>query len=164
MLLSPTDVILSEQQNVTNNPVTYKIVGDNIDVSVCPRFLRVKKFMKKLLHMFHYYAAADRIDLSGLCDDRKHQCLPSPDSVALSFLPTVDDDAALRDNISVWIARILIKHMPFMEMSFGDITPMHIQHPFSKEMSKRSEVVSFFCTNVKFQLKIIGFSWSFTQG
>ena len=149
--MSPTDVILSQQQNVTNNPVTYKIVGDNIDVSVCPRFLRVKKFKKKSLHMFHYYAAADRINLSGLCDDRKHQCLPSPDSMALSFLPSVDDDAALRDNISVLIARILIKHMPFMKMSFGDITLMHIKHPFSKE-------------NVKFQVKIIGFSWSFTQG
>ena len=141
-----------------------KLLVDNIDVSVCPRFLRVKKFKKKSLHMFHYYAAADRIDLSGLCDNRKYQCLPSPDSMALSFLPSVDDDAALRDNISVLIARILIKHMPFMKMSFGDVTAMHIQHPFSKEMSKRSEVVSFPCTNVKFQLKIIGFSWSFTQG
>ena len=60
--------------------------------------------------MFHYYTAADRIDLSGLCDDRKHQCLPSPDSMALSFLPSVDDDVALRDNILVLIARILIKH------------------------------------------------------
>ena len=103
--------------------------------------------------MFHYYTAADRIDLSGLCDDRKHQCLPSPDSMALSFLPSVDDDAALRDNISVLIARILIKHMPFMKMSFGDITPSTSNILSVKKYQKDLKWLVFLVQMSNFNLK-----------
>ena len=51
---------------------TYKIVGDNLDLNVRPRFMRVNKHHPKSLHLFHSYAVADRINMSGFTDDPEH--------------------------------------------------------------------------------------------
>lgn len=50
-----------------SNWVSFKIVGDNIDKNVQPRFMRVDAPTRSL-HYFHAYAVKDRVDLSSFSD------------------------------------------------------------------------------------------------
>ena len=50
------------------------------------------------LHYFHSYAALDRIDVSDLSDEIVPGCLPNPDDIARSLLPTADDDVILKQH------------------------------------------------------------------
>ena len=122
--------------------VTYKIVGDNIDKNVSPKYMRAQKFRTVSHHMFHSFAVADRIDTSLLNDELESLCLQSPETVAKSFLPSMEDDVVLKRNIQILISRILIKHFSFFELCFKDLVPHHIHHKFHQEMSRKSEVVS----------------------
>ena len=55
------------QVSSTNKPVPklYKIVGDNRDKNIKPRYMRTN-YKVKSLHYYHYYAVLDRIDVSEL--------------------------------------------------------------------------------------------------
>ena len=70
---------------------TFKLCGDNIDKSVKRRYMRCDKGNQSL-HYFHFYAALDRIDLSGLSDEILPGCLPDPEEIASSLLSSVLDD------------------------------------------------------------------------
>ena len=97
---------------------TYKIVGDNLDKNIRPRFMRIGKYHSQPLHLFHSFAVLDRIDMTNLSDACEHTCLPS---MAESLLPSTEDDQILMNNFSVLISRILVKHMSFFENTFSDI-------------------------------------------
>jgi L1 cell adhesion molecule like protein len=135
--ISPEPV---SEPSATNAILSYKITGDNLDLNVRPRFMRLKRYQTQSLHLFHSYAVKDRIDTSGMDDVNEHLCLPSPEILVKSLLPTREDDDALRENIEVLIARTLVQHLNFFETSFKDIVPCHIPHSYEAEMSKKSEV------------------------
>ena len=61
-----------------------------------------------------------------------------------AILPTTADDAALKKNFTVHISRVISKNMVFFNTGFSDVIDWHIYHPFYKENSKKSEVVSYF--------------------
>lgn len=58
----------------TNASPSYKITGDNLDLNVRPRFMRIKRYQMQSLHLFCSYAVADRIDTSGMDDLNEHLC------------------------------------------------------------------------------------------
>lgn len=116
----------------------YKIVGDNIDKVVKPRYMRVDH-QSKSLHYFHSYAVRDRIDFSQLSDEC---CLVDPDDIDVSsVLPTSSAQEAIKENFGILVARILKKHMPFFSR-YASALERHIPHEYSKELSAKSEVVS----------------------
>ena len=47
----------------------FRIIGDNIDKNVKPRFYRMESQVRSL-HYYHSYALLDRIDLSAASDSR----------------------------------------------------------------------------------------------
>ena len=48
------------------------------------------------LHYFHYYAVLNWIDFSGIPDVHPHTCHNSPQQIAVSLLPSADDDSILK--------------------------------------------------------------------
>ena len=113
--------------NLTSGPVSYKIVGDNIDVRITPRYMRTDNKVKSL-HYYQSYAVQDRIKLDNLFSERLPSCLPPPDDVAKSLLPTSSDDDNFIKNIKILFSRVLIETLPWFNNSFSDLVIRNIQH------------------------------------
>ena len=117
-----------------------KLVADNIDKTVKPRFMRVNK-RNVSMHFMHVYAVQDRISLEKLSETPP----PVPIEPALNeILPSKSDDLELSKLFGIHVSRILATHMPFFLEIFKDAVSWHICHEFSEEMSKKSEVVSLY--------------------
>lgn len=94
------------------------------------------------IHYFHSYAVADRVDFSSLSENVIPTHQRDKKQVALSLLPSPEDDAALRDSIIILISRILFENLQFFKVAFEGVVEWHIKHEYYKEMSKKSIVVS----------------------
>ena len=116
----------------------YKIVGDNVDGKIKPRFMRSDNQSREF-HYFHQYGIRDRIDFSHLSETP-----PSidPDAPLNQLIPTTEDDKALLANFRVLVTRTLVQHLHFFYSNFRDVIASHIPHEYSKEMAKKSEIVS----------------------
>ena len=123
----------------------FKIVGDNIDKMIKPRYMRSDR-KNQSLHYFHMYAVRDRINLSDSCENQR----PAPKNPPLEeLLPSPDDCKQLHSNKEILVTQILARHMSFIAENFGDVVIHHISHPYSKEMSQKSEVVSLSNTEMQ---------------
>ena len=119
---------------------TFKLVGDNIDKSVKPRFMR-SDHQTRLLHYFHHFAVKDRVDMHSFSETPPP--LPSSDVLTLAqgILPSSLDNKTLKENLAVHISCILTSHMLFFADSQNTVT-RYIPHKYSKEMAQKSTVVS----------------------
>lgn len=111
-------------------------MGDNIDKYVKPRDMRLDA-QAKSLNFFN--AVKGRLDVSGVEDNPSLPDLTSFKQEKL--LPATTDDAAMKSNFVVLVARILRKHMPFFK-KFAVGMLSHIKHQHYLEASQKSEVVS----------------------
>ena len=118
-------------------PAGMKLVIDNIDSTVKPRYQRIDS-QSKSLHYVQVYTVKDRIDFSQLSTSP-----PPPGRSIYDILPTTLDYQVLKENFTILVARILVEHIPYFREDFKGLVPSHISHPYSSEMAKRSEVVSF---------------------
>ena len=116
----------------------FKIVGDNIDKTVRPRFMRSDSQVKSL-HYFQSYAVRDRINLTNVSDSPP---LPSNDPDLLSLLPSSNDITTIQHLFEIHVARIVIEHIPFMKSAFSDVVDWHIHHEYYEEMETKSDIVS----------------------
>ena len=57
------------------------------------------------------------------------------------ILPSKDGQRKLLGNYCVLFFRVICEHIPFFQ-KFTDCVLSHINHPYSKEMSQKSEVIS----------------------
>ena len=57
------------------------------------------------------------------------------------LLPSENDSKSIHDNFNTHVARILVNNLPAMKLAFDDLVDWHIQHPHSREMRQKSEVV-----------------------
>ena len=121
---------------------SFKIVIDNIDMSVKSRFMRVDTYRNKSLHYVNSYAVLGRINFSELPDVHPHTCSNRPDKNALLLLPSVDDDKSMRRLFMTHVARVLVTNIKYFKLSFDDIVEWHITHSYHEEMSAKSTVVS----------------------
>lgn len=124
----------------------FKVVGDNIDKTIKPRYMRESTgHGSQSLHYFHSYAVKDRVNLSSSSDlppkapvewtTEKYQ------SVCRKILPTSEDQRYLQDNFVQIMTRVVISRIPFFQQ-FDGIALKHIPHAYSQEMAQKSEVVS----------------------
>ena len=102
-----------DDHSTSSSHFGYKLVGDNIDLTVSTRYMRLEKYRDQSLHFFHCCAVLDRINLDNLSLLLPSTCNPSPMDMALSLLPSKDHDAILCNNIATLISRILVTHMQF---------------------------------------------------
>ena len=108
----------------TTTTTTYSIVGDNLDKTIRPRYMRIDSG-NKLLHYFHHIAIADRIDVSNLSITPPAPPTMPHKKCATSLLPSTDDDKALEQNMTTLVSRIIVNHMwnlsssPFLMLLTG---------------------------------------------
>lgn len=114
----------------------FKLVMDNIDSTVRPRYMR-EDAQNQSLHYVQVYAVKDRIDYSSIPD-------PAPSSTRNIFNIIPSSDAQLKKNLAILVARILVEYIQFFNKDFRDLVTTHILHKYSYQMSQKSEVVSFF--------------------
>lgn len=117
----------------------FKIVGDNLDKYVKPRFMRINK-QSQSLNYFNSYAVKDRIDLTSFSNFKPFIDI---DVNVADLLPSSDVHSQVVKNMAVLVARILVDNMAVFKFYFGDVVERHILHKYSDEMSKKSEVVRF---------------------
>ncbi len=113
----------------------YKLVFDNIDKNVKPRYMRCDA-QTQSLHYVQVYGVKDRIDYSSFTSEQKTEI------EVFSILPNSEDYDAVKKIFTVLISRIMHKHLAFFGDDFKKLIPQHIRHEYSAEMSTKSEVVS----------------------
>ena len=119
---------------------SYILVGDNVDFSVTPTYMR-SDMQKRLLHYFQFCAVKDRLDLSSLSSAMKTN-RPTLDDVMSAVKVSAEEKKSLLSNYVTLIPRILADNMAYFHLTFSDLITPHIPHEFSQEMSQQSEVVS----------------------
>ena len=137
-------VVTSPSLGVPSPKRGYKLVGDNLDIGVKMRYMRLERYRNKSHHYFHCYAVQNRIDHSDKPDVHPDTCLPSPLHTASTLLPSLADDEMLRNDLVTYVSRILTEHMPFFKHTFEDVVEWHIQHRYYKQMSDKSVVVCLY--------------------
>ena len=131
---------LSTDSNPDAKMYGMKLVADNIDKTVKPRYMRIDK-RNSSMHFMHVYAVRDRISMHNISETPPEV----PDKPALEdVLPSKEDDCELLKVFGIHVSRILSTYMPFFRENFRDVVTWHISHKFSEEMSKKSDVVSVY--------------------
>lgn len=143
---TPQSQFRSSQHSTSAEWCGFKVVGDNIDKTIKPRYMRESTgHGSQSLHYFHSYAVKDRVNLSNCSDlptkapvewtTEKYQ------SVCRKILPTKEDQLYVQDNFVHIMTRVIVNRVPFFQQ-FHSIALKHIPHAFSQEMAQKSEVVS----------------------
>ena len=126
----------------------YKLVGDNLDKNVKPRYRRIDH-QTLSLHFFHCYAVKDRIDLSHVSDDPNPFLFkPISELEVEQLLPSASDSQAIMQNFGILVSRVLVEELPYFNTTFEDVVEKHIKHLYYEEMSKKSETVSMLQKNI----------------
>ena len=125
-----------------------KLILDNIDSNVRPRFMTSEK-QTQSLHYIQMYAVLDRTDTTQLSDVTPTRSQSSIAEVIKTILPSPEDNQTMANYFSTLIGRVLVTHMPYFNTTFGDVVEWHIPHQFMKEMPKPSTVVSNIFTRFK---------------
>ena len=112
----------------------YKLVFDNIDKNIKPRFMRSDS-QTVSLHYVQAYGVKDRINFSSYGCERPTQ------SNLYTVLPDTADYELLKRNFQGLISRMIVAHIPFFKEYFKKSLVLHIPHKYSAEMCKKSEVV-----------------------
>lgn len=108
---------------------------------VKPRYMREDK-QAQMMNNFHLYGVKAR---ALTPEAARSDTQPSyGELLCLSLndiLPSTDDQRKLLDNYCVLFARVICEHIPFFR-KFEKCVPSHINHPYTQQMSQKSEVVS----------------------
>ena len=126
----------------SNSWTGYKIVGDNLDKNIKPRYKRIDH-QTQSLHFFHHFAVKDRIDLSSVSDDPSPYIdVPVSDLPIDALLPSVPDHQTLMHNFAILVSRVLVAELSYFQTTFDDVVVPHITHQYYNDMSKKSETVN----------------------
>jgi len=124
-----------ETSDILSINAGYKIVFDNIDKNVRPRFMR-SEHQTRSLHFVHSFAVKDRIAFSQFSSK-------TPTEVnVFDILPDDNDYKSLKSDFAVLVSRMIVEYMPFFSADYKGISSKYIPHKYSKQMSSKSEVVS----------------------
>lgn len=113
----------------------YKLVFDNIDKNIKPRYMRSDS-QTLSLHYVQMYGVKDRVDYST------YSSLKQTEANLYSILPGLNDYELIKNDFVVVVSRIIQDNLAFFGDDFKNLVVQHIPHKYSKEMSTKSEVVS----------------------
>jgi len=72
------------------------------------------------LHFFHFYAVKDQVDFSDMGEEPIQCQQVSMEQVALSLLPSPEDDIAIRI-ICIMISRVLFNNLPYFKHTIDGV-------------------------------------------
>ena len=107
------------------HPLSFSMLGDNLDQNVKARCIISDSHQNKSLHFFHLCAVRDRIDFSKLPNHHMIGCLNSPHNHVKELLPTAADYSALHKNFFMSLSHLLNNNMEFLKFSFDGIVRFH---------------------------------------
>ena len=113
----------------------YKLVFDNIDKTIKPRFM-TQESQTTTIHYVQAYAVKDRIDYSSIDDEQKSE------TNLYTILPDSEDYCLLKERFVVHVSRVITTYLDFFREDFKGLTQRHIPHRYSTEMCRKSEIVS----------------------
>ena len=117
----------------------YQLVGDNVDIRVSAR-QSTAKYQGSDYHMFDTLAIKNRVSPWHLSDEAP---ISDPEVISTKeFLPSIEDDRLLREEIGILTGRVIAEHFPHLAFIKQHI-PEHIPHEYSVQARKKSEVVSW---------------------
>ena len=121
----------------------YILQGDNYyDTTVHLRDMHEDN-QNKSLHYFNTYAVKDKPKFYKMHSTDNSLPADIESAPKSTFLPTMVDCKAIRDNYTVLIAslRVLTEYLTFLH-PLKQCVPSHILHEYSSFMSQKSEIVS----------------------
>ena len=134
--------------NVEHQWNGFKIIGDNLDQMVRPRYMSQNR-QSCSLNYFNSYAVKDRIDLSS---HPNFKPFLETDVDYDEILPSTAVHDSLMCNLVILVSRILIDILAAFKFYFEDAVIRLINHPHSADMSKKSEVVCFIAIIMHYNL------------
>ena len=144
----PTKESPAIKEDTSSSPVSswngFKLVGDNLDKTVKPRYMRMNR-QNRSLNYFHAFAVKDRIDLSSFSSYVPYTNIGVN---TIDLLPSEEVHSQLMKNLSVLVSRILVDNMPVFKFYFEDAVQRHLNHEYSSEMSRKSDVVSMITLHI----------------
>ena len=141
-------------------PCTYVIVGDNLDKTISPRYMR-SDHQKQSIHYFHMYASLDRVNAIDLPAD--HPVGDISTTPLTEFLPSPADCKVLLENYAVFLGHVVVKKLLFF-IVFEDCVGSHVTHKHSEVMKQKSVIVSRFklqIVNMLLSISIWGLEYTF---
>lgn len=129
------------EDNVASPWNGFRVVGDNLDKTVRPHYMRVDHKTDSL-HFFYMFAVRDCVNLSEVPDTPSSFVDVPVHQLPLDvLLPSSSDYQNLLNNFSVLISRVLVSHLVYFSNTFDGVVTRHISHEHTKEMSTKSETV-----------------------
>ena len=126
-----------KQKLVENQPSSFNIVLDNVDLKVLASNMTSDE-QNKDFHWCNHNAYMDRVNAAHLADISPIADLQDvPNS---SFLPSITDQNLLLSDFTVLVGRVLVENFSAFEI-FKDVIPLHMKHKYSEEMKKKTETV-----------------------
>ncbi|XP_062600399.1 uncharacterized protein LOC134262037 [Saccostrea cucullata] len=115
--------------------IKYQLVGDNWDKNILPSF-RTSQQTTTSLHLFNTIAVVDRVvpvpyDVPNMD--------ANSDIDADRFVPSVEEQKLLMDELVFIVASSVISNVPQMRDIFGKIYPKHLHHEFSDQAGEKTK-------------------------
>lgn len=117
--------------------IIFKFWSDNVDKKRNVRDVR-SDHQGDMLHMYSILAGKSRtpeksLSRTGVVASLKSQC-------SFSYLPSREDAQIVKNNLVTLVSQILTQYIQGMSC-LSKFVPQHIMHKYSKEMSRKSEVI-----------------------
>ena len=126
---------IKNHEDSVNNPIPpFEVIGDNLDFTIAPTQM-TKERQRKSIHWFMNIVVEKRV-VSDLPNDKpKKDILQVPNC---EFVPNITECNSLDNHMAYHIAKVICKHVTCLK-PFEKCIPDCIDHPFMKELTKKSK-------------------------
>ena len=121
-----------------SGPLTYQIIGDNVDMMIKIKHQASTK-PNKSIHWFHLLGVKNRAIAYDLADDKPIGAVS--DLQSGDILPSTKDNQDLLHDFVPLFARVVVDKVPSFKI-FKDVVVRHIEHRYSDAMKQQSEQAS----------------------
>ncbi|KAL3864206.1 hypothetical protein ACJMK2_005910, partial [Sinanodonta woodiana] len=116
--------------------VKFQLVGDSWDKNILPSF-RTSQQKTLSIHLFNTIAVVDRITpVSAITEGQQTE---SADIDIKEFIPSVQEQENLMEELVFLVASSVIQNIPQMKNEFGNVYPIHFTHKYSLLAGKNTK-------------------------
>ena len=115
--------------------VKYQLIGDNWDKNIIPTY-RTSQNKTVSLHLFNMIVVVDRI-----IPDTSNRIDKVTEMTAVNFIPSIDKQALLTEELTFIIATSVIQNLDQMHDIFEHIYPKHLKHKYSDHAGLKTKQV-----------------------
>ena len=132
--LLDTELLEIKKKWCEGGDTKYQLIGDNWDKNIIPTY-RTSQDKTISLHLFNVIAVVARII------PRPADGVEGTDMQAANFIPSLDEQALLSDELTFIVATSVIQNLDQMQQIFDKIYPKHLSHKYSDLAGKKTQQV-----------------------